>query len=207
MQPLLPLFPLPLVLFENEVFRLHIFEPRYKAMLGHVQLVNCPFVVACSLDRELQSLAAKAALISVDQVYEDGSMDITCRCTERVVLTEVVHAASIENYDQAQVETLSFVDDEDKELQLRLKDLLTQIYELSQVGKRVPDKLGSYLDWVHKAGMDLKHEYEMAALTSVSERQLYALNHLKNLLYTLEQVENMKNLVHLNGHAKRLSAL
>jgi Lon protease-like protein len=206
-QPLLPLFPLPLVLFENEAFRLHIFEPRYKAMLEHVQAVDCPFVVACSLEREIQSLAAKAELISVDQVYEDGSLDITCRCTERVALTDVVPATAIDKYDQAKVETLSFVDDEDKELHLRLKDLLVQIYELSQVGKRVPDKLGSYLDWVHKCGMDLKHEYEMAALTSVSERQLYALNHLKNLLYTLEQVENMKNLVHLNGHAKRLSVL
>ena len=167
MQPLLPLFPLPLVLFENEVFRLHIFEPRYKAMLGNVQLVNCPFVVACSLDRELQSLAAKAALISVDQVYEDGSLDITGRCTERVVLTKVVHAASIESYDQAQVETLSFVDDEDKELQLRLKDLLTQIYELSQVGKRVPDKLGSSgrhnhesADAVHPGDREAVHCHE-----------------------------------------------
>jgi Lon protease-like protein len=206
-QPLLPLFPLPLVLFENEVFRLHIFEPRYKAMVEDVQLRNSPFIVGCSLDRELQSLAAKAELISVDQIYEDGSRDITCRCLERVVINEVVPATAVDAYDQARSETLAFVDDEDKELHLRLRDLLAQIYEISQVGKRVPDKLGTYLDWVHKAGMDLKHEYEMAALTSVSERQLYALSHLKNLLYTLEQVENMKNLVHLNGHAKRLSAL
>ena len=207
MQQLFPLFPLPLVLFENEVFRLHIFEPRYKQLLADVQANQSPFIIGCSLDKELQTLGAKVELISVDKVYDDGSQDITCVCIERVVLTQMIPASTLILYDKAEVNTLSFVDDEDKELHLRLRDLLTQVYELSQVGKQVPDKIGTYLDWVHKAGMDLRHEFEMAALTSVSERQLYALNHLKELLYTLEQVENMKNLVHLNGHAKRLSVL
>ncbi len=196
-----------MVAFENETFRLHIFEPRYKKMMAQLQQSEPLFLLGTSLDRTLQSMGALVRLVSIDERYEDGSLDISCRCQERVVLTGVSEAATIDDFDSACCEPLAFVDDENKEMNLRLLDLLSQIYELSQVGKNVPNKGGSYLDWVHKCGMELAREYEMAALTSVSERQHYALNHLKSLLHTLEQVEHMKQLVHLNGHAKRLSLL
>lgn len=39
----LPLFPLPVVLFPGTVMHLHIFEPRYRAMIAHCRENECPF--------------------------------------------------------------------------------------------------------------------------------------------------------------------
>src|ERR1035438_8436159 len=45
---LLPLFPLDVVLLPGTPLPLHIFEPRYKEMIGECLANNAPFGVACT---------------------------------------------------------------------------------------------------------------------------------------------------------------
>jgi hypothetical protein len=50
-----------------------------------------------------------------------------------------------------------------------------------------------------------EQEIELAALMTMSERQLYVIHHLKNLLSSLSGLKQMKDKIQLNGHFKKMS--
>ena len=92
----LPLFPLNLVLFPGMVQPLHIFEERYKAMIGDCVEREAPFGIA--LIREGQEVGDPAepfrvgttARITQVQRLDDGRMNILTRGERRFRLVEVI---------------------------------------------------------------------------------------------------------------------
>lgn len=86
----LPLFPLETVLFPGTPIHLHIFEPRYRAMVKRCIDENRPFGVAL-IRRGLEAgaplpepnLVGCTARIASVAPYEDGRMDLTALGEER----------------------------------------------------------------------------------------------------------------------------
>ena len=76
MSPLLPLFPLDLVLFPGASLPLHIFEPRYREMISECLAQNQPFGVVRSKDGSFAEIGCTAAILEVTKKYDDGRMDI-----------------------------------------------------------------------------------------------------------------------------------
>ncbi len=77
MQPgLLPLFPLPLVLFPRTPLPLHISEDRYKEMIGEAVRDRTEFGVVLARDRAVVSAGCTAVVDRVLEQYADGRMDI-----------------------------------------------------------------------------------------------------------------------------------
>src|SRR5260370_41701858 len=91
----IPLFPLNVVLLPGAELPLHIFEPRYRAMVKTCLGENSEFGMLLSLPKGLASVGCTAEIRAVVQRYQDGRMDIltACRATVRVVelLTEDPH--------------------------------------------------------------------------------------------------------------------
>ncbi|MFA6109316.1 MAG: LON peptidase substrate-binding domain-containing protein [Candidatus Latescibacterota bacterium] len=84
--PVLPLFPLPLVLFPGQRLPLHIFEPRYRAMIADCRAAvtaagtPAPFGVILGRDTHLLGRIGCAAVIEqILREHDDGCLDLVAR--------------------------------------------------------------------------------------------------------------------------------
>lgn len=91
---LLPLFPLPLVLFPRLPLPLHIFEERYKEMIGEAIEASSEFGIVLAKDNGVVNMGCAAAVEQVMHRYPDGRMDIVTRGRRRFEISELVEGKS-----------------------------------------------------------------------------------------------------------------
>lgn len=72
----LPLFPLGLVLLPGEVVPLHIFEERFKQMIGECLDEEREFGIVWLSDRGLKEIGCTAEVTQLLELMEDGRMNI-----------------------------------------------------------------------------------------------------------------------------------
>jgi Lon protease-like protein len=75
-EPLLPLFPLRLVLLPRAYLPLHIFEERYKEMIGDCLQNQWEFGVLLVRESSVENIGCTASIAEVVRRYPDGRMDI-----------------------------------------------------------------------------------------------------------------------------------
>lgn len=104
----IPLFPLDVVLFPGALLPLHIFEERYKEMIGLCLDHQRSFGVVRAQRDGLAVIGCTAQITRVTRRYDDGRLDILCRGEQRfeIETLENTHA-----YLEAQVDF--FEDDGD----------------------------------------------------------------------------------------------
>ena len=86
---MLALFPLDVVLFPGAPLPLHIFEPRYKEMIGECLKNKTEFGMVRTIAEEdsvrLADYGCTAEIIHVLKTYPDGRMDIfVCGCNREI---------------------------------------------------------------------------------------------------------------------------
>lgn len=86
---LLPLFPLELVLFPGAPLPLHIFEPRYRQMVGHAIESKSEFGVILAEESEMSAVGCTAVVEQVIKRYDDGRFDIVTRGRQRFRVLEI----------------------------------------------------------------------------------------------------------------------
>ncbi|HUR37202.1 MAG TPA: LON peptidase substrate-binding domain-containing protein [Terriglobales bacterium] len=89
MSDLLALFPLDLVLFPETPLPLHIFEPRYKDMVGECLRERRPFGMLRSNGQKIAQNGCTAEIVDVLRTYPDRRMDILTMGRERFHVLEV----------------------------------------------------------------------------------------------------------------------
>jgi ATP-dependent Lon protease len=115
----LPLFPLPIVLFPGVPLPLHIFEPRYRQMLGDIRAGNSLFGLsyfdASTSEKEIPPAGhiGCVAEVTETQVLPDGRSNILTVGVIRYRIEEYV-----ERGDPYLVARVSFFEDEDENNQL-----------------------------------------------------------------------------------------
>ena len=72
----LPIFELPLVLLPGELLPLHIFEERYKRMIGHCLEDGEPFGVVFHDDEGARRVGCEATVTEVVERFPDGRLNI-----------------------------------------------------------------------------------------------------------------------------------
>ncbi|MBI4481131.1 MAG: LON peptidase substrate-binding domain-containing protein [Acidobacteria bacterium] len=75
-EPLLPLFPLRLVLFPHANLALHIFEERYKEMIRDCLQNQWEFGILLAQGGSVEKIGCTASISEVLRRYADGRMDI-----------------------------------------------------------------------------------------------------------------------------------
>jgi uncharacterized protein len=105
----LPLFPLQAVLFPEATLPLHIFEPRYREMIGRCLEHEEPFGICLILEGEEvgdsaipHRIGTEAAIIA-SQRYRDGRYDIVVEGRRRF---EILHLDETRPYLRAEVRVL-----------------------------------------------------------------------------------------------------
>jgi len=83
------LFPLELVLVPTERVPLHIFEPRYKELIGECLRGGREFGLVLQDEQGRREIGTRAAVVEVLQVFDDGRMNVIVEGHERFRLREL----------------------------------------------------------------------------------------------------------------------
>lgn len=101
------MFPLQLVVFPRTPLPLHIFEERYKEMVGGAIRDNSEFGIVLAKDEGIVNMGCSVLVEKVLHMFPDGRMDVLTRGQKRF---EIVRLNEEKDYLQGEVE---FFDDDD----------------------------------------------------------------------------------------------
>lgn len=201
LSPLLPLFPLDLVLLPGTPLPLHIFEPRYKEMIGECLENKTLFGVVRAQETDLADIGCTAEIIAVTKTYDDGRMDIVTQGRERFELLEI-------NQDRSFLrgEVLVVTDDPDKappaEVE-RALDLHKQILALANAEQDLPPDDETPLSY-HLAGslpLDLDFKQKLLATRSEPQRIQTVIGYFETILPNLRRAIQIRKKAGGNGQA------
>ncbi len=117
-----PLFPLGMVALPSEVVPLHIFEERYKTMIGECLERGSEFGIVWMSDEGLQPIGCACEVTEVLERTEDGRMNILTRGTRPFRVLERQDELA---YPAGEVE---FLDDHDEPVDGEALDTAHAIY-------------------------------------------------------------------------------
>src|SRR5215210_9151850 len=107
-----PLFPLGLVLLPGEVVPLHIFEERYKQMIGECLDKEREFGIVWLADDALKEIGCAASITRVLERFDDGRLNILVEGTTPFRLERRIGDMA---YPAGDIELLEDEPDEDAE--------------------------------------------------------------------------------------------
>ena len=100
------LFPLNLVLLPGEQAPLHVFEPRYRELIGECLAENEEFGLVLADEDGIREVGTRAGVIEVLEQFDDGRLNVVVQGRERFRLVELTEGRS---FTTAEVEE---IDDE-----------------------------------------------------------------------------------------------
>lgn len=127
--PEIGLFPLALVLTPTERVPLHVFEPRYKELIGECVAESAPFGLLLEDDDGRREVGTLADVREVAHVFEDGRMNILVEGRERF---RVASWTDGRPYPTADVERFDDDDDDDPDA-AALEQALALFRKLAEV--------------------------------------------------------------------------
>jgi Lon protease-like protein len=205
---LLPLFPLQVVVFPRTPLPLHIFEERYKEMVGGAIRDNSEFGVVLAKDGGIVNAGCTVTVEKLIQMYPDGRMDVLTRGQRRF---EIQSLNEEKDYLQAEVNYFDDEDSTDPSPELRDQALSNYRTLMGLPGadpRPDPDLADRQLSF------QLSHHLPDLDFLSALLRHRSETERLKHLnqymaLYIPRQrtVERMKELAPMNGHAGKPAGL
>lgn len=100
----LGLFPLALVLLPTERIPLHVFEPRYKELVGECLHSDGEFGLVLAREAGLAEVGTRAAVTRVLQVLPDGRMNVVVEGRGRFRLARLTEGRSFQTAEVEPVE-------------------------------------------------------------------------------------------------------
>jgi Lon protease-like protein len=197
---LIPLFPLQAVAFPRTRLQLHIFEERYKEMVGNAIRDHSEFGVVLAREDGIVSAGCTVVVEKVLETYSDGRMDILTRGLRRF---EVVELSGEKAYLQAEV---SFFDDDDAApAPAQLRDQALAYYSAISVlaaaqGRGEPDLADPQLSFqLAQALPDPDFLYALLARRSETGRLKDLNRYLAEFIPRQRRIERVKRTVPTNG--------
>ena len=203
---LLPLFPLQVVLFPAAQFPLHIFEPRYREMVGKAIAQKSEFGVIFAEETTVSSVGCTALVEEVTKRYEDGRFDIMTRGRQRFRALELDQE---KDYLRARID---FFQDETAETAPRsvVEEARHLAYEVAQtINATMPEDLDvdePQASFVLASALPLELKFKQQLLEQRSEPQRIRtlVDHLGKVLERARTTQRMQSLARTNGHGGRV---
>jgi uncharacterized protein len=198
---LLPLFPLDVVLLPGTPLPLHIFEPRYKEMIGECLANSAPFGVVRALEEGVAGIGCTAEIVTVTKEYPDGRLDLIAEGRKRFEVLELNRERSFLRADVLMVPDepgSAAPEDRARAIQVHLEilSLAGAVQDLSAADQ-------SALSF-HLAGslpLDLDFKQRLLAMRSESERIQAVATYLESILPNLKRAAKTREKAGGNGHA------
>lgn len=90
------LFPLGVVLLPTERIPLHIFEPRYRELIGECLEEGREFGLVLADDEGMRDVGTRAAVTNVLERFDDGRLNVVVEGRERFRLVELTSGRSFQ---------------------------------------------------------------------------------------------------------------
>jgi Lon protease-like protein len=204
--PVIPIFPLDLVLLPTAPLPLHIFEPRYKEMIGECLEMRTEFGIVRAKDESIEQVGCTAEITELTKKYDDGRMDITVAGRSRFEIDEIVPGRS---FTQARVSFLpDEVDTTDAESARRALECHRELLHFMDQELEVDvddDDLDIPQLSYRLAGplpMDLDFKQSLLAMRTEPERILGLIHFYERVLPRLRIVAKVREKAGGNGHGR-----
>ena len=217
---LIPLFPLPIVVFPGQAVPLHIFEERYRAMIADCEPETegdefSPFGVSLSTGDDNQEVGCTVVVTAKGRGYPDGSFDIMTRGEDRYKTIETFEnrpylTATVEFFEDEEVQV-------DPDLSSGADERYAQLLELAQEEKgasseeKQPDGADEDVDAgettafqiAARVGMELNRKQKLLEMTNENERLQFLVDYFDELIPSLRQKLEQRRRVKSNGQPQK----
>jgi Lon protease-like protein len=197
--PLLPLFPLEVVLFPGAPLPLHIFEPRYKEMVQECLEQKLPFGMVRVKENALASVGCSAAILNVIKKYEDGRLDIAAEGRQRF---EIDHLNQERSFLRGEV---TFFNDEPSQVGEAPRKTLIELHEqLFSILGQAPEiehnapSLSFHL--ANELPVDLDFKQALLEMKSEAERIATLTEYYRATIPKVEKTLRARERASRNGH-------
>ena len=193
-------------MYPGEKLNLHIFEPRYKQLIGECIESKKPFGIPAVINGDVKEMGTLVMITEVSKVYEDGTMDIKSEGLEVFKILEVIKELPDKLYSGAIVTYPPNLHSGNLAMMKLILSAVRQIYKKLHVSKdfsKADKEINSY-DVAHLVGLSLEEEYLILELQSELHRQEYLKRHLAKVLPIMNEMESLKKKIRQNGHFKNL---
>lgn len=199
---LIALFPLDVVLLPGAPMPLHIFEPRYKEMIGELIESKEAFGIVRAQQDSVAEIGCTAEIGEVTKKYEDGRLDIITEGQRRFKITGLDQERSF-----LRGEVDFFEDDEEQpapkpeaEKLVKLHAELLAVAGAEATGIELDDPQLSF----HLAGsvpLDLDFKQNLLGMRSEPQRVAAMVEYYTLLVPRLKRTIKVKEKSRGNGHA------
>jgi len=209
-EQIMPLFPLGVVLLPDMLLTLHIFEERYKEMIGRCLDTNSDFGIVYFVDGQIRRAGCSSQILKVTHRYENGEMDIITIGKQRFLIKEVYDTKA---YLEA---TVIYFDDEPEAESEDLSRLANEgINSLEEMNRR----LGIKSDKNEKAhlnskemsflisrneGFTLSEKQKLLEMTSTKKRLKDSVRALQKVIQRARLTREIEGIIRGNGDLKKL---
>jgi len=205
---LIPLFPLQVVVFPRTPLPLHIFEERYKEMVGNAIREESEFGMVLANNDGIVNAGCTVSVEKVLKRYPDGKMDILTRGRRRF---EIVALNEEKDYLQGEV---TFFDDDDfapvpAELREQALTRYRELNALSDAGASGdPNLEDPQVSFQLARGLpDLGFLNSLLRLRSEAGRLKQLTQYLSDYIPRQRAVERMRELAPRNGFGGKPAGL
>jgi len=207
----IPLFPLGVVLLPEVLLPLHIFEDRYKTMIGECLDQDEEFGVIYYNGTEMESKGCTARVVRVIKQYPDGRMDILTKGERRFIIEEL-------HEDKPYLEGIvGFFDDVEELPTQNMEALATEGFDLMMQiegidGKQFAIEHGdptglkeaSY-QIASSEGFTPEEKQEFLEMTSTQDRLDKGVRSLRKILERSRLTGDIKQIIGGNGDVHKLA--
>jgi len=207
----LPIFPLELVVFPDTTYPLHIFEERYKAMIGLCLAEQSQFGIHLKSTGTLHPIGTVVD-ISLLRRYEDGRMDILVKGKYRHKISRL----NTNTTPYYLADSMVYEDREDEEVNVSALMECLELY--NRVVRAIPDlqarrySLEDILEmtlmpsfiFATKSGLNVKQKQELLEMKSESKRIAMLTEILSVVVPKLEEHTLRERIVMSDGYLTSL---
>lgn len=196
---MLPLFPLEIVVFPGAPLPLHIFEPRYKEMIGECLSQDRPFGMVRAKENALSAVGCSARIVTVIKKYEDGRLDIAAEGAQRF---EIIQVNQERSFLQAEV---AFFDDEASNVSKNAADTVIELHEqlFAVMGQTIDvERDAAYLSFrlAQDLPVDLDFQQTLLEIKSEVERIEILTEYYRATIPKIENSLRVRQRASGNGH-------
>ena len=207
----IPLFPLGLVLLPEMPLPLHIFEERYKLMIGECLSEGREFGIVFFKGTDIQTIGCTASIQKVLKRYDDGRLDILTLGKQRFVINEMHDRKA---YLEAGV---NFFDDEFEEnpvsCQMLAEKGLTLLKQFIGIsGEQVEYDFFDITDFKSISfliagceGFSYEEKQQFLEMSSTHERLEKGVESLEKIIDRMKITREIQKIINGNGNMAKLS--
>ena len=202
MEEFIPLFPLKLVAYPGEKLNLHIFESRYKELVGDILRGDKKFGIPSFIDNKIE-YGTLMELNEVSRKYPDGRMDIKTTGLTVFRVLDYSNPYPGKKYAAGRVRYLENNFEQDPLQKGYLIEKLDEFYIYINY-QRQDIQEGEFISYqvIHRLGLSIEEEYKLLTMDREGERQAYITQYLDRVVPALKKAEKAREIVKLNGHFK-----